>query len=831
MRVGSTAAVVGFLAAAVAAVGQELDVQVVSRPPTDQRNPHYISNREPLAPSAFIKLPPGAVEPGGWIRTQLELMRDGMTGHLPELSHWVRPEDSAWLSPSGEGKNGWEELPYWLKGLGNLGYVLHDEKTTGQAKQWIEGVLKTQRPDGYFGPEQNRQGGPENMQLGIGGTLKVPDLWPHMPMIDALRSYHEVTHDERVITLLTGYFKWQHALPKEHLLAASWQKLRGGDNLESVLWLYNRTGDAWLLDLAKKIHEQTSPWHEKVASWHGVNICQGYREPAVYWQLSQDPEDLQASERNYQEVMGLYGQVPGGMFGADEIARKGHGDPRQAAETCSMVEFMHSFEQLLRITGDPVHADRCEEVAFNSLPAAFTADYRGLHYLTAPNMVQLDAGNKAPGIFNSGTMFSYDPGEVYRCCQHNHAFGWPYFAEHLWMATQDGGLVAAMYGECSVTAKVADGAEVTIRQKTDYPFDEKIVLTISAQRPVAFPLYLRVPGWSDSVVLSLTSDGATTRASRQGTNGRYVVVDRTWAEGDTIELLLSARVEHKTWRGNKDSASIRRGPLWYSLKIGEKYVPLSKGVWPAIEVYPTTPWNFGIIIDSVEQFRVERTGRIPARQPWDAELAPIKIAAKGKRIPGWKVDSRGMAQPLQQSPIRTGEPEETIELIPMGAARLRISAFPVIGDGPDAKEWIEPPPPRHEASYEFDDINALSDGREPQNSGDHAIPRYTWWNHKGTTEWVTYKLGASRKVSSVSVYWFDDTGAGACRVPESWRLLYKDGGEWKPVANPSGYPVQKDAYSTATFDPVTTDELRLEVKLRPQYSGGILEWRVGETKQ
>ena len=96
---------------------------------------------------------------------------------------------------------------------------------------------------------------------------------------------------------------------------------------------------------------------------------------------------------------------------------------------------------------------------------------------------------------------------------------------------------------------------------------------------------------------------------------------------------------------------------------------------------------------------------------------------------------------------------------------------------------------------------------------------------------MTYKLGASRKVSSVSVYWFDDTGAGACRVPESWRLLYKDGGEWKPVANPSGYPVQKDAYSTATFDPVTTDELKLEVKLRPQYSGGILEWRVGETKQ
>jgi hypothetical protein len=134
---------------------------------------------------------------------------------------------------------------------------------------------------------------------------------------------------------------------------------------------------------------------------------------------------LDAAERNYGEAKQKFGQVPGGGFGSDENARPGFGDPRQGFETCSIVEFMHSFEMLTKISGDVRWPDRTEEIAFNSFPAALTPDWKGLHYLTCANQVQLDKNNHAPGIQNGGTMFSFSPLAVYRCCQHNVPHGWP----------------------------------------------------------------------------------------------------------------------------------------------------------------------------------------------------------------------------------------------------------------------------------------------------------------------------------------------------------------------------------------------------------------------
>jgi DUF1680 family protein len=237
--------------------------------------------------------------------------------------------------------------------------------------------------------------------------------------------------------------------------------------------------------------ERDKNWVES-SFYHGVNIAMGFRQPGVYYQQSKDPAHIAAVERNLRQVLEEYGQQPGGTFGADENIRPGYGDPRQGTETCTIVEFMASFESLLRATGDGAWADRSEEMAFNALPASMTPDLKGLHYLTAPNLISCDASGEHD-FQNSGTLVSYDPWS-YRCCQHNVAFGWPYFAEHLWLATPDDGLAAAIYAPSVVQAKVGPGTEVRISEETAYPFGGTVELVVETPNDVAFPLYLRLPG-------------------------------------------------------------------------------------------------------------------------------------------------------------------------------------------------------------------------------------------------------------------------------------------------------------------------------------------------
>jgi hypothetical protein len=574
-------------------------------------------------------------------------------------------------------------------------------------------------------------------------------------------------------------------------------------------------------------------WDTDVINWHNVNLAQGFRAGTVYWMQSQDPAHLESAERNYQKAMGIYGQFSGGTFVADENARPGYIDPRGGFETCGIIEFMHSFQMLTKISGNPIWADRCEEIAFNSLPAAMTPDLKGLHYLTCANQVQLDRHNKSPAVQNGGTMFSYSPFEVYRCCQHNVSHGWPYYAEELWLATPDNGLCASLYAASEVSAKVANGTQIKIVEETDYPFSDSIHLKLITAQPVEFPLYLRVPRWC--VDASLKINGQAIEISARPLS--YLIVNRRWADGDTVTLTLGRRVSVRKWAKNKDSVSVDYGPLSFALRIEERWQRYGKNEqWPEWEVFPASAWNYGLELeaqDSASSFKVARKeGPLPD-QPFTPETAPIQLKAKARKIPGWQMDRLNIVGLLQQSPARSAEPVEQITLIPMGAARLRISAFPVIGSGPDAHEWTALPKPRpslYRASashcFENDTVEALGDGLEPANSNDQSIPRFTWWDHRGTSEWAQYDLGQPRKVSGVSVYWFDDTGAGQCRLPQSWRLLYKQGDAWQAVKAAADFGAKRDAWNMVKFDAVETTALRLEVQLQPNFSGGILEWKV-----
>ena len=286
------------------------EVTIVERPDISGTNVNYVSNKTPLQPQNFIKLPVGDVQPEGWVREYLERQRDGLTGHLGEISAWLEKDGNAWLSAGGD--HGWEEVPYWLKGYGDLAYILGDPEMIKETKVWIEGALASARPDGYFGPVNIRNGKRE--------------LWAQMIMLWCLQSYYEYSGDQRVIDLMTDYFKWQLTVPDGDFLEDYWENSRGGDNLLSVYWLYNRTGDSFLLDLAEKIHRNTADWTQSTSlpNWHNVNIAQCFREPAEYYMLTGDSTMLHASYNVHNLIRRTFGQVPGGMFGSDENARLGY---------------------------------------------------------------------------------------------------------------------------------------------------------------------------------------------------------------------------------------------------------------------------------------------------------------------------------------------------------------------------------------------------------------------------------------------------------------------------------------------------------------------------
>ncbi len=777
----------------------------------------YVTNRAPLVPSPLVKLPIGSIIPKGWLRTQLELEAGGLTGHLEEISPWCKFEGSAWASAKGVGHSGWEEMPYWLKGYGDLGYVLRDERIMKGARRWIEAALASQEPDGWFGPRE--------LKTSLEGH---PDVWPNMLMLNVLQSFQEYTGDPRVVPFLLRYCEWLNRQPANTFGYGYWPKVRAGDNLETIYWLYNRTGAPFLLDLGEKIHLNMQDWTTGVHDWHNVNLSQGFREPGVYFEQSKDPKHLEAAENNYQTVMGLYGQFPGGGFAGDENCRPGHTDPHQGFETCGIVELMHSFEMLTKISGNPAWSDRCEDLAFNSLPAALTPDGKGLHYLTCANAVQLDSKNHSPGIQNGGTMLSYSPFEVYRCCQHNVSHGWPYYAEELWLATSDGGLCASLYAPSEVSAMVGPRVPVKIIVETSYPFDETVTMRISSPAPVKFPLRLRIPGWCEGASVSVNGKnfGLTSKPLS------YAVMEREWKEGDIVKLRLPMGLRVHTWERNHHAASVDLGPVTFSLKIAEQWRRYGGSEqWPEWEVLPGTAWNYGLELNSetpAESFTVVRKPGPRAANPFTQENAPIELRAKARKIPAWAIDRDGLVGALQESPVLSSEPVESVSLIPMGAARLRIASFPVIGSGARARAWeaAKTPPVSASHCFESDSVEAMVDGIEPKSSGDQGIPRFTWWDHRGGTEWVQWNFPKPRRISKVKVYWFDDAPGGGCRAPESWTVVYKNDSNWKeaPGATPSG--VVLNSYNQVSFDPVLAASVRLQVRLRAGFSGGILEWKV-----
>lgn len=651
---------------------------------------NYISNRTPLAAKKYIELPLGSIKASGWLLEMLQRQRSGATGRLNELYPQVMGKRNGWLGGDGDQ---WERGPYWIDGLTPLAYILDDKELIAKVKPWIEWAINSQQSDGYFGPVNDYDPEP-GLQRN-----RSRDWWPKMVMLKVLQQYYSATKDERVIKLLTNYFRYQlKTLPDKPLGHWSfWAEYREADNLNAVYWLYNITGEKFLLELGELLHEQGFNFKHfltddstisQLNGIHGVNLAQGLKEPVIYYQQSKDYNDIATVKKGLGLIKRYHG-FPTGMYAADEST---HGtNPTQGSELCSAVEMMYSMERMLEITGDIDFADHLERIAFNVLPSQINEQFTERQYFQQINQVMVSRHIHNFDINHDETDIIYGFLTGYPCCTSNMHQGWPKFTQNLWYATNDDGVAALVYSPSKVSMRVANGVNVNIEEKTFYPFDENIQFTIrfdKNSKRVKFPFHLRIPKWCKTPRISI--NGKSVEAE---INSGIAVINREWENGDVLSLKLPMEIVLSTW--HERSVAVERGPLLYALKIEEikksgKFTAKESKYGSSYTTYtPGSAWNYGLLEYSLKDidkyFKTIRSKNPVGKYPWTQKDAPLEIQTIAKKIKSWTLyNEMAGSQPYGHMIYGTKDmheqSEQTITLIPFGCTRLRIAEFPVINN-------------------------------------------------------------------------------------------------------------------------------------------------------
>ncbi|MBB6326188.1 DUF1680 family protein [Algoriphagus iocasae] len=679
--------------------------------PEQSNEPHYLSNRAPLVPTAYLELPLGSIRPEGWLKDQLQLMANGMTGHLDEIYPEVVGDRNGWLGGDGDG---WERGPYWIDGLLPLAYILEDEKLREKALKWVNWTLENQAESGYLGPipfEEDPE--PE------AGIQKGPrkDWWPKMVMLKVLQQYYQATGDERVIQALTNYFHFQLKelpnTPMDHL--SFWANRRAGDNLQVVFWLYNITGDSKLIELGDLIQEQTFPWQTvyknpendsvfeniwhynqvkgypfdqeeikslsltQVPGLHTVNVAQGLKQPGIYYQKSGDQAAITSIKTALATLKKHHGQAQG-MYGGDEPL---HGNaPTQGIEFCSISEEMYSLESLIKISGDMEFADLLEKITFNALPTQASDDYSSRQYFQAANQVSLSdrMAVSYETANHGGTDFVFGTLTGYPCCTTNMHQSWPKFVQNLFYATPDRGVAALQYAPSTVELLVGDQAELTLKESTGYPFRDQVSFEMELSKSSEFPFHLRIPSWVVSPSIQINGEDV----EFQTRNG-VAILNQKWNDGDQITLTLPSNPQVSRWY--QGMAAIEKGPLVYSLKIESQSTTKDRNdrFKAFTEHESTSPWNFALpqsALDNLAASLEIKENEWDGSYPWNLENVPIEITINGIQLDEWKTVN---GSPILPENLRSEishsaweSENQVLTLIPYGCTTLRITEFPVV---------------------------------------------------------------------------------------------------------------------------------------------------------
>ncbi len=658
--------------------------------------------------SEFRELPITAIKPHGWIKTWLLNQAEGLTGNPAELGFpydqplWTKPYPNHPVNSQAKSWWAYEQTAYQVDGMVRAGYLLNNKDLLSVGLAGVNHVINTTVNDkGTLFP---------------GPSI---DSWPTAVFMRAVKAHYSATQDEKILDALTRHYK-----ANPGVLTSSGRSMV---NVETVIWLYLKTGDEELLKIATEhyngrflnsegmfgIKHMLSDEH---SFSHGVVYMERAKLPAIVYMATGDKTYLNASLNEFRKLERDH-MLPDGIPTSDE-----HISGRVLAlahETCDITDYSWSIGYLLMATGDSHWGDNIERATFNALPGAVTKDFKAFQYFSTPNQV-----NATPRCSYRNRM-CYRPGFLTQCCSGNVSRAMPNYVSRMWMKNRDNGLVAALYGPSEVRAEVgADGQLVTIREVTDYPFSGKITFTIKSGKTVQFPLNLRIPEWCKKPAIKVNGKALKFEKTANG----FVTINRRFADQDTIELNLPRTLIAKNWtnekyitgkkvyddmkqKANKESHIIsgdgiwfEYGPLVMSLKIKEKHtinnsplkfnetpkdggekivkeMTISSDAFPAWDITAESPWNYGIknadgtIVDSA----VITEKSMPAN-PWISETTPLEIKIPAYLTTNWKQDLNNWNNPHKQPPLPkkalSDNKEDIITLIPLGSTHLRVTVFP-----------------------------------------------------------------------------------------------------------------------------------------------------------
>ena len=707
-----------------------------------------------------------------------------------------------------------------IEGASYLLQTYPDKKLKAYIDSVLAIVATAQEPDGYLYTARTMNPKHPHDWSGPKRWVKEEDLSHELynlgHMVEGAIAHYQATGER---TFLDIAMRYADCVCREVGPKASQACVVPGHQIPEMALakLYTVTGDKKYLDEAKflldyrgktTIVHDYSQAHKPVieqdeAVGHAVRAAYMYSGMADVAALTGDSAYIRAIDRIWENIVGKKMYITGGIGSTPSIEGFGRNYelPNMSAycETCAAIGNVYVNHRLFLLHGESKYYDVLERTLYNGVISGVALDGGSFFY---PNPLESMGQHQRQAWFGCA------------CCPSNICRFIPSVPGYFYQ-TNERDIYVNLFGGNTATLKV-EGKEVVLRQETNYPWEGDITLTIDKNKAGDFRLRIRIPGWVQgkpvpSDLYSYADNqrlGYSVMVNGQLVNGQlengYFGIDRKWKKGDKVEIHfdMEPRLVTALERVSADQGrvAIERGPLVYCAE------------------WPDNDFDIGgILMNQKPQFTVQSSQfTVKNGQEYginkistDAQLLNFdengKLATKDVHltlIPYYAWNHRGAGRMMVWLPMQLRATSPALP--PSLASRSRV-----------------------DASTKTAALSALNDRLVPKHAEDRSVPYYHWWPKQASTEWLQYYLPERSKVSSASVYWFDDAPWGGCRVPKSWRILYQqNNGEWLPVEPQDEYTTRKGSKNTVHFTPVEADALRLEVTLPDDNSTGVFEWEI-----